>query len=38
VGEKVQIRVHYHDGTVHLHQEMYGIRNGAVEEIFQIEH
>ncbi len=38
VGEKVQIRVHYHDGTVHLHRQMYGIRNGAVEEVFQIEH
>ncbi len=38
VGEKVQIRVHYHDGTVHLHSQMYGIRNGRVEEVFQIEH
>ena len=38
VGEKVQIRVHYHDGTVHLHRQMYGIRNGRVEEVFQIEH
>jgi D-serine deaminase-like pyridoxal phosphate-dependent protein len=38
VGEKVQIRVHYHDGTVHLHRQMYGIRNGRVEQVFQIEH
>jgi D-serine deaminase-like pyridoxal phosphate-dependent protein len=38
VGEKVQIRVHYHDGTVHLHRQMYGIRDGQVEQIFQIEH
>lgn len=38
VGEKVQIRVQYHDGTVHLHRKMYGIRNGVVEEVFQIEH
>jgi D-serine deaminase-like pyridoxal phosphate-dependent protein len=38
VGEKVQIRVHYHDGTVHLHRQMYGIRNGVVEEVFQVEH
>lgn len=38
VGEKVQIRVQYHDGTVHLHRQMYGIRDGRVEQIFQIEH
>ena len=38
VGEKVQVSVHYHDGTVHLHRQMYGIRNGRVEQVFQIEH
>jgi D-serine deaminase-like pyridoxal phosphate-dependent protein len=38
VGEKVQVGVQYHDGTVHLHRQMYGIRNGVVEEVFQIEH
>ena len=38
VGEKVQIQVQYHDGTVHLHRDMYGIRNGVVEEVFRIEH
>jgi len=38
VGEKIRIRVQYHDGTVHLHRQMYGIRNGVVEEVFQIEH
>lgn len=38
VGEKVQIRVQYHDGTVHLHRQIYGIRNGTVEQMFQIEH
>jgi D-serine deaminase-like pyridoxal phosphate-dependent protein len=38
VGEKIQIRVHYHDGTVHLHPEMYGIRNQVVEDVFPIEH
>ena len=38
VGEKVQVRVRYHDGTVHLHRQMYGIRNGRVEQVFQIEH
>jgi D-serine deaminase-like pyridoxal phosphate-dependent protein len=38
VGEKVQIRVQYHDGTVHLHRQMYGIRNCRVEQVFRIEH
>jgi D-serine deaminase-like pyridoxal phosphate-dependent protein len=38
VGDKIEIWARYHDGTVHLHQRMYGIRNGAVEEVFEIEH
>jgi D-serine deaminase-like pyridoxal phosphate-dependent protein len=38
VGDKIEIWVRYHDGTVHLHQRMYGIRNGAVEEVFEVEH
>jgi D-serine deaminase-like pyridoxal phosphate-dependent protein len=38
VGDKVEIRVHYHDGTIHLHNRMYGMRNDRVERIFQIEH
>jgi D-serine deaminase-like pyridoxal phosphate-dependent protein len=38
VGDKIEIWVRYHDGTVHLHQRVYGIRNGAVEEVFEIEH
>jgi D-serine deaminase-like pyridoxal phosphate-dependent protein len=38
VGERVEIAVQYHDGTIHLHRRMYGIRNGAVERIFTIEH
>jgi D-serine deaminase-like pyridoxal phosphate-dependent protein len=37
VGDKVEIWVHYHDGTIHLHDRMYGIRNGEVEETFKIE-
>lgn len=37
VGDKVEIAVHYHDGTVHLHDRMYGIRNGKVEKVFTIE-
>jgi D-serine deaminase-like pyridoxal phosphate-dependent protein len=38
VGDRLEIVVQYHDGTIHLHRRMYGIRNGAVERIFTIEH
>ena len=38
VGDKLEIAVHYHDGTINLHDRMYGIRNGRVERIFSIEH
>lgn len=38
VGDKIEISVHYHDGTINLHKRMYGIRNGKVEEVFRIEH
>jgi D-serine deaminase-like pyridoxal phosphate-dependent protein len=38
VGDKIRIPVQYHDGTVHLHRKMFGIRGGLVEQIFQIEH
>ncbi len=38
VGQKVELSVHYSDATVNLHDRLYGIRNGEVEEIFRIEH
>lgn len=38
VGDKLEIEVHYHDGTIHLHKRMYGIRDGRVEKTFTIEH
>lgn len=38
VGDKIEIAVHYHDGTINLHRRMYGMRNGVVERIFTIEH
>lgn len=38
IGDKIEIAVHYHDGTINLHRRMYGIRNGVVERIFTIEH
>jgi len=38
VGDKIEIGVQYHDGTIHLHERMYGMRNGKVERILSIEH
>lgn len=37
VGDRIQLPVYYSDGTVNLHRQMYGIRNGQLEEIFKIE-
>jgi D-serine deaminase-like pyridoxal phosphate-dependent protein len=38
VGDKIEIAVQYHDGTIHLHHRMFGIRNGELERVFSIEH
>jgi D-serine deaminase-like pyridoxal phosphate-dependent protein len=38
VGDKIEIAVHYHDGTIQLHRHMYGVRDGRVERVFSIEH
>jgi D-serine deaminase-like pyridoxal phosphate-dependent protein len=38
VGQKIELWVLYSDATVNLHSAMYGVRNGKVEEVFQIEH
>ena len=35
-GNNVELAVYYSDGTVNLHRKMYGVRDGKVEEIFQI--
>ncbi len=37
VGDKIEILVQYHDGTINLHERMHGIRNGEVERVFTIE-
>jgi D-serine deaminase-like pyridoxal phosphate-dependent protein len=37
-GDKIEMWVHYGDATINLHHQMYGIRNGVVEEIFPICH
>jgi D-serine deaminase-like pyridoxal phosphate-dependent protein len=37
LGDQIEIWAHYSDATVNLHDRMYGIRNGGVEEVFRIE-
>lgn len=37
VGDKIEIAVHYHDGTINLHRRMYAMRDGEVERVFTIE-
>jgi D-serine deaminase-like pyridoxal phosphate-dependent protein len=37
-GQKVEVWVHYSDGTVNLHSSMYGVRHGELEEVFKVEH
>jgi D-serine deaminase-like pyridoxal phosphate-dependent protein len=38
VGDKIEIAVHYHDGTMQLHHRMFGIRHERIEQVFEIEH
>jgi D-threonine aldolase len=38
VGDKVEIWVHFLDQTLGLHDHVYGIRRGEVEEVLEIEH
>lgn len=37
VGDKIELWVQYHDGTIALHDCMYGVRRGAVERALKIE-
>jgi D-serine deaminase-like pyridoxal phosphate-dependent protein len=37
VGDAIEIWVHYSDATVNLHERMYGIRNGKVEEVLKLQ-
>ncbi len=36
-GDMIEIWVHYSDATVNLHERMYGIRNGHVEEVLSLQ-
>ncbi len=37
VGDRIEIWAHYSDATVNLHRRMYGVRDGQVEEILELE-
>jgi D-serine deaminase-like pyridoxal phosphate-dependent protein len=37
VGDRIEMWVHYSDATVNLHERIYGIRSGLVEEVFRVE-
>jgi D-serine deaminase-like pyridoxal phosphate-dependent protein len=37
VGEQVEIWAHYSDATVNLHRQMFGVRDGRLEETFVLE-
>lgn len=36
IGDRIEIGVRYSDATVHLHERMYGVRNGKVEAVFSL--
>jgi D-serine deaminase-like pyridoxal phosphate-dependent protein len=36
VGDKLELGVGYADTTVHLHDELHGVRNGQVEVVWPI--
>jgi D-serine deaminase-like pyridoxal phosphate-dependent protein len=37
VGDQLELWAHYSDATVNLHRQMFGIRDGQVEETFLFE-
>jgi D-serine deaminase-like pyridoxal phosphate-dependent protein len=37
VGDQLELWAHYSDATVNLHRQMFGIRDGQVEETFRFE-
>ena len=37
VGDRLELWAQYSDATVNLHRQMYGMRNGQVEELLPIE-
>ena len=37
IGDKIELIVGYSDTTVHLHEEIVGVRGGRIETIWQVE-
>jgi len=37
VGDQLEVWSHYSDATVNLHRQIFGVRDGKVEEIFPLE-
>jgi D-serine deaminase-like pyridoxal phosphate-dependent protein len=37
IGDTLELWVQYSDATVNLHERMYGIRNGEVEEVLRLQ-
>jgi D-serine deaminase-like pyridoxal phosphate-dependent protein len=37
VGGKIELWVHDADPTISMHHQIFGIRNGFVEEVFRVE-
>ena len=37
IGDKIELTVGYSDTTVHLHEEIVGVRDGRIETIWQVE-
>lgn len=36
VGDRLELEIGYHDQTTHLHENLYGVRNGLVETIWPV--
>ena len=36
IGDRVELEIGYHDQTTHLHEYLYGVRNGIVETVWPV--
>jgi D-serine deaminase-like pyridoxal phosphate-dependent protein len=36
VGDRLELEIGYHDQTTHLHEFLYGVRNGVVETVWSV--
>ena len=36
VADRLELEIGYHDQTTHLHEVLYGVRNGLVETIWPV--